>query len=239
MVTETLQELFTRTLDKVLQFRMGVKIFEYIDEKHRRDWREFEEELNVEYPVRGDVVRFSKELFKNWTAVNDNHSFVFEDRMIAAYDITDAHALQAFAYQEMAIVYLFSMLEDFGNVLSVKMGYDLGDRAWHSGVNRYKDIVERRLAFAKVFNKEASDILEKMVELLFDIKEVRNQIVHDHQYPDKRNFHSHLRSLVVLFCYLYHLCDASKSPMEYKVSYFQTLNSDEDFFENNDDFGRI
>jgi len=216
---ETIEEMFTRTMNRVLRLKLGLDIYDYTLKKQLENYRELEAELDVNYPIKGTAVRFSSDSFIKWTSTSDNYKIVDDNKDMSSIDITDAQASEPFRYKEMTFVYLFTVLEDFGNsiISLVNNNFYTSEiqkgKSWHSKVNKYakadgKDLVK---GFADPFNLQKIDIDEKYVNLLFNLKQTRNSIAHELQYPEIDNFKTDVHSLIIMICYLFHINNPAKS----------------------------
>lgn len=219
---ETIKDIFERTISQVIRLKLGLDIYEYVIDEKISGFRNFEAELDLDYPIKGTEVKFSEDAFSKWSSIYDNHKIVNEEKDMASMDITDELASEPFRYKEMTFVYLFTLLEDFGNSLVEKINnpFYVGEiqsgKSWHSQVNRLaknkgKDLV---LGFATPFNLDRTEVSEKFVDLFYSLKQTRNSIAHELHYPEIREFKKDVQSLILLICYLYHINDTDKLPMK-------------------------
>jgi len=227
-----LTDLFIKTLNKTLEFKLGLDIYEYTINQKQDNWRDFEAELDVNYPIKGTEVTFSKEIFASWTDSYDNHIIVNPEKNMSSMDITGELTNEPFRHREMSFIYLFTILEDFGNsiIKITNNSYYKTDiengKSWHSKVNKYakdsgKDMKE---GFAFPFGLDKSVIDEKFITLFLDLKQKRNSIVHELIYPESEYFNTDIDSLIVLICYLYHINDVTKS----KIKHYPWYDYDND-----------
>lgn len=235
---ETITDIFNRTISQVIKLKLGLDIYEYTIDNRISNYRNFEAELDVDYPIKGTEVKFSSEIFSRWRNTYDNYKIVNDEKDLSSMDITDELSSEPFRHKEMTFVYLFTILEDFGNSLieKVNTSYYIKEiqagKSWHSKVNKYfkaggGDLV---LGFATPFNLQRSDIDEKFVNLFYDLKQKRNSIVHELTYPDIENFKTDIQSLIILVCYLYHINDQTKAVTKFYPWYDYNENdiADED-----------
>ncbi|GEM_PF-4085169 len=220
---EKLRELFENTIDAAIKLKLALDVHSYQEEKHLKNYSDFEEELSIDYPIRGTGVNFSAEIFANWKSSYDNGILINSEKLIESSEITETLAWNPLNQNKMVLVYVFAMLEDFGNSIMEIVAkdkyaeYASKDRSWHSGVNKYAkekghDLVEK---FGEPFNLETSDINPKFVDLLYDLKQKRNSITHELIYPEGSKFETDFESLLILICYLFHLNDTSKEDVNY------------------------
>jgi len=217
---QALKNLFEQTITNVIKLKLGIDVYEYLFDYKRREYRNFESELDNDNSIRGTQVRLNTRLFDEWEAAKDNNSLVNDRMLISSIDITSELVDEPFRYKEMSLVYLFTILEDFGNsVVEIVNNQYYSEKitgeqkAWHSGVNPFAKSKGKNLAdaFAKPFALTANDIDKKFVTLLYELKEKRNRIAHTLTYPGGNNYHNDLKSIIVLMCYLYHINDTTKS----------------------------
>lgn len=220
---EKLKELFESTIDTVIKFKLGLDVYQYQEDKHLKNYRDFEEELAINYPIKGTKVAFGREILSNWKSIFHNHLIINSNKLLDSSDITETLSWNPFPQEQMVLVYLFTILEDFGNSIVEIVNPSLhktlmeNDRSWHGPVNKHarsngQDLVKK---FAEPFQLERSDVDEKFVELLFDLKQKRNSIAHEMRYPENNKFETDFESLIILICYIYHINDPEKEDISY------------------------
>ena len=210
---ETITDIFKRTISQAIKFKLGIDIYEYTIDDRISNFGNFEAELDVDYPIKGTEVKFSSDVFSKWRNTYDNYKIINDEKDLSSMDITDELSSEPFRHKEMAFVYLFTILEDFGNSLIEKVNNpfyikDIKEgKSWHSKVNKHAKIAGRDLVlgFATPFNLQCSDIDEKFVNLFYDLKQKRNSIAHELTYSGIQNFKTDIQSLIILICYLYHI----------------------------------
>lgn len=189
-----LRDLFEKTIDQAIKLKLGLDIFRYQENKHIVNSREFTAELAVNCPIRGTGVAFGSEIFSNWGILYDSNSIINSEKLIESGEITEELKWQRLPQDEMVIVYLFTMLEDFGNSIMKIVNpnlygeYQSKDRSWHSGVNKYKKEKGKDLLveFAEPFGLNTSDVDGKLVDLFYDLKQKRNKIAHELSYCNRQ-----------------------------------------------------
>ena len=67
---ENLKEIFSDIIERVLRFKLGLDIHEYKNDQLRVNWRDLEDELEIDYPIKATEVKFGKELFSKWRSNN-------------------------------------------------------------------------------------------------------------------------------------------------------------------------
>ncbi|WP_139362070.1 hypothetical protein [Hymenobacter sp. CRA2] len=219
---ETVKTIFDRTITQAIKLKLGLDIYEYIINDKNSNFVNFEAELDVDYPIKGTEVRFSAEIFSKWRNPYNNDLIVDTQKDLASTDITSELSAEPFRHKEMIFIYLFTLLEDFGNSLVEKVnntyytGVIQDGKSWHSKVNKHAKNDGRDLVagFGLPFNLQRSDIDEKFVDLLYELKQKRNSIAHELKYPDIHSFKDDIKSLIVIICYLYHINDITKSPVK-------------------------
>ena len=220
MMKKPLFNIFASTISNVLRFQLGLEIYEYLKEENLENYREFEFELDSKKnPIKAIEVNFSSQIFDDWENSSQNRLIVKTDKDISADEITGELAGQPFKHKEMTFVYLFSILETYGNSIAQTVNTKFSneaklERSWHSGINRYskKDL---RHEFAKSFNLNRVDVDIKFVNLFLELKEKRNTIAHSLKYPEINFFKKDIQSLIIIMCYLYHINDPSKEAVKF------------------------
>ena len=221
---EKLRELFENTIDAAIKLKLALDVYRYQEEKHLINYSDFEEELSINYPIRGTGVIFNTEIFANWKSSYNNANIINSEKLIESSEVTETLAWKPLAQNQMVIVYLFTMLEEFGNSIMEIVNpieharFATSGKSWHSGVNRYAkqrglDLV---LKFGEPFNLGRNDVDQKFVDLFYDLKQKRNSIAHELIYPEGSKFETDFESLLILICYLFHIND----PLKEDVSYF-------------------
>lgn len=212
---DTLKQLFEKTMTSVIEFRLGLSTFEYKNKQLLEDWREFENELEVEYPIRGIEIKINGEYLEKWEDRKNNGAIILE-REIRSDEITTTLAGEPFRYKEMSFVYLFSILEDFGNsILEIKKPsyykeLEKNGKSWHSKINKYNknkgvDFIQ---ILDEIFDLEKHlNINGNIISEFIRLKTVRNDIVHQLKYPDSLNFEDDIDTIIVIMCYLYYIND--------------------------------
>ena len=221
---DTIKDIFDRTISKAIKLKLGLEIYEFTSNKLISNYVDFEEELEVNYPIKGTEVKFSINAFLKWSETTQNISIVNSKKDLSSIDITNEIVTEPIRHKEMLFVYLFSILEDYGNSLievvnSVYYTKEIikHGKSWHSKVNQFAKAKGEDLVtgFAMPFNLQKEDVSEKFVNLFYGLKEKRNRIVHKLQYPEIENFYTDVQSLIVIICYLYHINDKTKSPVKF------------------------
>lgn len=211
---DELKQLFERTMTSVIEFRLGLSTFEYKNKQLLEDWREFENELEVEYPIRGIEVKINGEDLQKWGEEICNDAIILE-REIRSDEITTTLAGEPFRYKEMTFVYLFSILEDFGNsILEIKRpSYYQTIRkegiSWHNKITKKELKPKENFThlFAKVFGLSYESINHKIINKFSELRKKRNNIVHKLEYSDSLNFKEDIDNIIVIMCYLYYIND--------------------------------
>lgn len=220
---KTLNELFTKSINRILKFKLGLESFEYKNDQLLTNWREYEAELEINYPIKGTQLTLSDEVFRKWKNQYNNNLIINSEKDISSFDITDELADEPFKYKEMTLVYLFTILEDFGNSIIelvnnqyFKNEIQNNGKSWHSKINKYQlekgnDLTKN---FADVFNLKKEDIYPKFVNIFYELKNKRNSIAHELHYPDKANFHKDVEAIIIIMSYIYIINDKPKSELK-------------------------
>ena len=114
---DTIKDIFDRTISKAIKLKLGLEIYEFTSNKLISNYVDFEEELEVNYPIKGTEVKFSINAFLKWSETTQNISIVNSKKDLSSIDITNEIVTEPIRHKEMLFVYLFSILEDYGNSL--------------------------------------------------------------------------------------------------------------------------
>lgn len=220
---ETIKDIFNRTISQVIKLKLGLDIYEYTIDERISNFRNFEAELDEDCQIKGTEITFSTDIFSDWRNTYDNNKIINVEKDLSSTDITDELSSEPFRYKEMTFVYLFTILEEFGNSLIEKVNatYYIQEiqkgKSWHSKVNKHSKIEGRNLVlgFAAPFNLQGTDIDEKFVNLFYELKQKRNNIAHELTYPRIDDFQTDIQSLIIIICYLYHINDLTKSSTKF------------------------
>lgn len=214
---DTLKQLFEKTMTSVIEFRLGLSTFEYENKQLLENWRKFENELDEKNnPINGIEVKINGEDLQKWGEEICNDAIILE-RAIERGGITTTLAGEPFRYEEMSFVYLFSILEDFGNSILKIKNPDYYDKeienkgkSWHSKINQYNKEEGKDLnqILVEIFDLEKHlNINGNIISEFIRLKTVRNDIVHQLKYLYSSNFKDDIDNIIVIMCYLYYIND--------------------------------
>lgn len=217
---DRLKQLFEETMKDVLEFRLELSILEYKKKQLSECMWGLENELDEKNnPINGIEVKINGEDLQKWGEEICNDAIILE-RAIERGGITTTLAGEPFRYEEMSFVYLFSILEDFGNsILEInKCKYykeiQENEKSWHSKINKYNE--NKGVDFIQILGEifqlgKDLDINEKIISEFIRLKTVRNNIVHQLKYPDDSlNFKEGIDNIIVIMCYLYYINDSKR-----------------------------
>jgi hypothetical protein len=202
--------LYEKTMDRMLRLKYMLEIYEYLDDKTKVNYRDFEEEFEVEnYPVHAPEMKSSIILLGEWAKTKNNRIFFKSEKIISSWDTTDEIVGNIIPYKKMFFLHYFILLEGFGNniVKIINRSFfnkiNSNGNSWHSRVNKYnKNINESIEKFKSIFDIKSLFFPNEFIELLLKVKETRNKIAHEDCY-DKKHFHSDIESILILTSYLY------------------------------------
>ncbi len=173
-------------IEGLLEFHVAYSAAIYINERAQDNWREFEGELHVNYPIKGVGI----------IATPDNLDEIYEEDggfLHAEEDLYPGEVtthLPDFPYQAASAAYIFTVMEELGNdlVQIVNPGYRKKQNrnwSWHSSVYgdlKLKDqakVLKAKEGLAKALKVDSSRIADWVIERLATIKKARNAYAHE------------------------------------------------------------
>ena len=192
-------------IKELLHFKLTYDVSKYVTEKQARSWRDFEEEMHVDYPITGCGLIANKQLLNTWS-IHKETLLHFNEALCP--DETGAE-IDNFPRDTTAVVYIFSLLEAYGNDVCDELNpnYRNKHQAWHHGVyadsNFSSDAEKRKMIehFCKPFGFDPSGISEDIVEATIQLKKQRNYIVHELKHTFE--FELFFRFVLAIVCSIY------------------------------------
>jgi hypothetical protein len=204
-----IKKLYERAIEEMLRLKYMVKINEYLDNKTKSNYRDFEEEFETDgYPVPAPEMESSIDQLKNWIKTRNNDIFFQSNKIISSWDTTDEIAGDIIPHKKMIFLLYFTLLEGFGNnLLEITNEYLFEEnnrkgKSWHSQVHRYNKDNQNINNFKKIFSIQSLVCPEEFIDLFLKMKEMRNRIAHENDY-NSSSFHSDIESIMILTSYLY------------------------------------
>lgn len=120
-------------LTRLLNFKLTFDVQNYLVEKEISNWRDFEAEQHEgHYPIKGAGLIANQRALESWTLQKETILHLEED--LAPEDTGEE--IGNFPLQTVSVVYIYSLLEDFGNSICdyLKPAYRKEHQAWHHGV---------------------------------------------------------------------------------------------------------
>jgi len=195
------------TLRDLLTFHVSHKAIEFVHEKSTINWRNLEDMLHDEYPVKGVGVIANRKNLNILDAEDGGFLYLEED----LYPGEVSAELSSYPYVAASSSYLFTKLELYGDQLVniVNPDYLRKHQAWHHGVfggMPLKTKSERdkaRKGFAKPFGKSQTSIPYYSVKRLVKLKAQRNQFIHEGQ--SEIEFDSYFANIIATVLSVYFL----------------------------------
>jgi len=213
-----IHELTEDFINELLSFKLKYDVSSYLSDRASSDWRGFEAEQHVEYPIQGCGLIANNDLLQSWSF--ENESLLHPDEGLAPEETSSE--IDSFPRDTVSVVYMFSLLEAYGNDIcdSLNPNYRNKHQAWHHGVygdaNINEDAIKAKMLtnFCKPFRFKESSVPESIVEALVILKRERNNIVH--QLTSASGFDFYFRSIMAITCCLY-FCTYGSNAKELKI----------------------
>lgn len=177
------REKTDEVLQTLLRFHVSYSGARYIHEEATVNWRDLEDRLHNDYPIRGVGIKATRNNLKVINAEFDG--FLHQDEDLYPGEVPSE--LQSFPYQAASAAYAFTLLEGYGDdlVSIVNPGYLKVRQAWHHAVYgdaNLRDIgqlAKAKEGLAKPFMCKANKVPKYVVQRLVEIKSVRNEFMHE------------------------------------------------------------
>lgn len=206
---EQIRSLTERTLRDALHFNISKSITQFVLERMAMHQHAFEHELHHSYPIKASGVIATPTIIKKWRRNND--SILHPDLNLAPEDVTPE--VKSFPINTVSVVYLFSLLEDYGATLATLIDpASLAQRrSWHSAVhgdaNMADTAVQQKLRaeFAACFNCSPVEVSFEILGAFVELKRLRNQIVHERVQTIYLAFSKIVSYVIAIICHLHFL----------------------------------
>lgn len=195
------------TLRTLLTFHVSFSSLEYIHQDAVNNWRELEERLHINYPIKGVGIKATR---TNLGEINEyDGGFLYAAEDLLPEEITSE--LQSFPYRAASAAYAFTILEMFGDEIAqiVNPREQKSPRSWHIDVSGKANLSVKtelenaRKAFATPFLVPHDDVLPYSVQRLVAIKAIRNKIMHEAiSSVDFEQFFAYVLSTVLTIYFL-------------------------------------
>jgi len=204
-------------IKSLLNFKLTFDVQSYLTEKERSRWSDFEaEQHEVDYPIKGAGLIANQGTLELWTLQKETILHLEED---LAPEATGAE-LGNFPLQTVSVVYIYSLLEDFGNTICDHLNptYRKARQAWHHGVYADCDLLnaaafQKALTnFCRPFGFVTAKIPAGTIIALVELKKERNMIVHELQRS--RAFEKMFRCVVMVASSIYFQCPEARKELK-------------------------
>lgn len=170
-------------IQSLLRFVVSYRAVEFVHNYNHSHWREFEDLLHHDYPVKGVGVKANSSNLDKIEAYNGG--FLHAEETLYPGEITSE--FDSFPYEAASSAYIFTLLEGYGNdLVEIVNPNTLNKRdSWHKGVHADCDlknasaVYKAKERFAAPFKSHASKIPKYAVERLIKIKAARNSYMHE------------------------------------------------------------
>jgi hypothetical protein len=218
MVTgmNNIREITTDALEMLMRFRTSYDVARYLLDQSHVNWREFENGLESDYPIKGCGVIADRVLVSNWTMTNE--TLLQDEQDIGSHEVSDE--LSTYPLETASLVYMFSLLEEYGNEVTRRVNSAfLKDRsAWHrkvfipDGDPTNIDLKRMQIGFAAAFNLEPTMVQLPIASALGILKDARNYIVHKREAG--YDFAKAFSAVVAIICHIYFLVTKDDEPLK-------------------------
>jgi len=180
--TTEIEQMTKETLHSLLCFHVSHKALDFVHEDSTTNWRELEDKLHHEYPVKGVGIFATRSNLKN--IYEFDGGFLYSEEDLYPGDVPSE--LDSYPYQAASSAYLYTQLEVYGNSIVNVMnpGYLQGHQAWHRGIYNGIDLTTKakrykaRKKFSRPFGRSASRVPNYAVKRLVWLKKHRNDFIH-------------------------------------------------------------
>jgi hypothetical protein len=203
-------------ITELLWFKLQYDISQYLSDRAASNWREFEAEQHEDYPIKGCGLIADSSLLQQWSIENESLLHLDED---LAPEETGSE-INGFPRNTVSIVYVFSLLEAYGNDVCDKLnpGYRGWHQAWHHGVYGDADLKDPSIRaqmlhnFCRPFGFDTSEVPEQVISALVELKRQRNIIVHELEHASE--FELFFRCVVAVACCIYFCWSGAESELK-------------------------
>jgi len=211
-----IRDLTEETLINLIRFRASHDIANHLLEKTNENWRDFEEEFSINYPIKACGVLTDQDLLKEWEF--NNNTVIRDEVDVSASELSEE--LSTYPIDTVSLVYMFSVLEVYGDEVTnlINPSFVQDRKAWHrqvflpKGDPQYSDIEKVKNGFAKPFNAQPENIEFSIAAALAQLKNARNQIVHKGSLGF--DLEKAFSAFVAIICHINYLASSDKSTLK-------------------------
>lgn len=191
-------------LNTLLSFNTAYRAAILLHDDASTRWRDFEERLHIDYPIKGLGVKATRNNLQEVRA--DIGGFLHSEEDLFPGDVTNEMWL--FPYQAASAAYVFTLLEGYGDdiVNLINPGYLGARQAWHHGIygdanlSEAAQVRKAKEGFAKPFKLSFTKIPKYVVGRLVNLKAIRNEFMHEgHSSVDFPDF---LANIIGTVCFI-------------------------------------
>lgn len=202
-----IEQITKETLHSLLCFHVSHKALEFVHEDSTTNWRELEDKLHHEYPVKGVGVLATRSNLKKIYEFDGGFLHTEED----LYPGDVPAELDSYPYQAASSAYLYTQIEAYGDSIVNLMNprYLKRHQSWHHGIYNGIDLTtkekrhEARKNFSHPFGRPASAVPDYAVKRLIWLKRYRNEFIHTGESSiNFDNFYAYTLSTLVSIYFL-------------------------------------
>jgi hypothetical protein len=179
---QLLKSNLEKTLHNLMRYKTSFEVARYVIDQNVRNWRDFEEDFSNNYPLQGSGVIASQAELRKWTY--HNNPVLNTEVDIGGHEVSEE--LGTFPLKDMAVLYLFTIIEGFGNdLLHIKNPtYSLEKRAWHHKIDGFqkatmKQNIEQIIqGFISPFGFKEKEVINDIAASFSNFKYARNAMAH-------------------------------------------------------------
>jgi len=212
-----IQKLTEDVLKQLMMFKLDFDVSEYLSRRAESNWRDFEAEQHaIDYPIKGCSLKANLSGLQGWSFQKE--TMLNLEECLAPEET--GSAINDFPIHTVSIVYIYSLLEDYGNSVcdELNAGYRKSRQAWHHDVYADADIGNAAVmnkmieGFCKPFGFSVGQIPVNVLSALIALKKQRNLIVH--QLQQAKDFELYFRCVVSIICCIYFCWPNAKEALE-------------------------
>jgi len=211
------QKLTEDVLKQLMMFKLDFDVSEHLSRRVVSNWRDFEAEQHaIDYPIKGCSLKANLLGLQGWSFQKE--TMLNLEECLAPEET--GSAINGFPISTVSIVYIYSLLEDYGNCVcdELNAGYRKIRQAWHHNVHADahigNSVVMSKMieGFCKPFGFSEGQIPINVVFALIALKKQRNLIVH--QLQQAKDFELYFRCVVSIICCIYFCWPHGKEALE-------------------------
>ena len=124
------QKLTEDVLKQLMMFKLDFDVSEHLSRRVVSNWRDFEAEQHaIDYPIKGCSLKANLLGLQGWSFQKE--TMLNLEECLAPEET--GSAINGFPISTVSIVYIYSLLEDYGNCVcdELNAGYRKIRQAWH------------------------------------------------------------------------------------------------------------